>query len=100
MSTETEILLLTILVPALTPMVVWLTVRVIGNLPKWLVPLIALVAGGLIQGVEAALSGAIELSVPLGILLGGAGVAVREIYDQLASANRAVADDRPVPRML
>jgi len=70
--------MVTLLVPLA---VAWLKPRIV-RLPKWAVPLSAILLGAFGQYL-ASLSGFVEANVALGVVLGGCAVGVREVADQI-----------------
>lgn len=73
---------ITILTPILAPLAVALAKTISARLPRWTLPLIAGLIGGLID-ICAALLTSHEFSGANGVLLGLAGVGLRELVDQL-----------------
>lgn len=70
------------IVALLVPVAVaWLKPR-IARLPKWAVPLSAILLGAVGQYL-ASLSGYVEVNAALGVALGAAAIGVREVADQV-----------------
>lgn len=81
--------ILTLLTPIIAPLIVALVKTITTKLPKWSLPLIAGIAGGLVEVINSFATGA-PLTGYQGIALGLAGVGVREFVDQLGKARAAM----------
>lgn len=77
--------ILVALIPLLVPVVLAGVKGVTSRFPKWLLPVLAPVIGGLLDAGLAAL-GMVSVGPVWGAVLGAAGVAVREIVDQIKKA--------------
>lgn len=76
--------LLLALIPLLVPIIVAVLKNVISTLPTWTIPIIASALGELLN-VVSGLAGGPTTSALNGLLLGSAGVGVRELLDQVKS---------------
>lgn len=77
----TEELINAAIIGAVPVAVAWLKPR-IARLPRWAVPLVAILLGAAGQYM-AALTGAVDVDVTTGLVLGGAGIGLREVADQV-----------------
>lgn len=73
------------LIAVLVPLVVGLFKKIVPDIPKWLLPVLAAVLGPAFDLGIAALSGA-EFNGIAGVLAGLAGVGLREVKDQAIKA--------------
>lgn len=72
-----------------TPMLIAMFKLLIPKIPKQLLPVIAPVIGGLIDGLASA-SGLQESSPMLSVVAGSAGVGLRELFDQFKSTDKTI----------
>lgn len=70
-----------------TPMIIAMFKLMIPKIPKQLLPVIAPVIGGLIDGLASA-SGLHESSPMLSVIAGSAGVGLRELFDQFKASDK------------
>jgi len=77
--------IITALTPVLVPLLIVLAKLAIAKLPKWSLPILAMVLGVLLDVLNGLVTGT-TLGPMWGAILGFAGVGVREIVDQLKKA--------------
>ena len=73
------------IVVALVPVIVAAIKGAIGNIPKWLLPVLAAALGPAVDAVLAALNGT-DATGLAAVALGLAGVGLREVYKQIKDA--------------
>jgi hypothetical protein len=73
--------IISLLTPVIAPIITGVVRKVFDKIPKWTLPIICGLLGGVIQVIDNALGG--QIAWWQGILLGLAGVGVREVFDQL-----------------
>lgn len=69
------------------PILLYIVKLLIPKIPKWLIPILAPVLGGLVDAAIAYGSGGTANPI-VGAFLGSAGVGLREIIDQLKKAGQ------------
>lgn len=84
--------IITALIPAVTPMLVWGIKLLVPKIPKMWLPIIAPVLGALIAVIQHLGTLSWE-NVVVGAVLGLAGTGIREMWDQV---NKAAAPAAPV----
>lgn len=94
-----QLTLLEQLVPILVPLAVAGIKRVAIHLPKWAIPAVIVPALGVMgQAFASAATGA-DIDPILGVVLGGIGLFVREVADQIKAPVREIRDGEPAPRV-
>lgn len=73
---------LVVLIPAVVPLLVAAAKKLIVKLPTWVMPILAAALGEAINWVSGLLGGP-SVGAVAGVLLGAAGVGVREVLDQV-----------------
>lgn len=85
-----------LLIPIIVPALVSGLKRLLSELPTWTLPIAAGVMGVILQGIEAALTSG-DIHPGVGVLLGLAGVGIREVYDQQRQRSSPEDDGAPRP---
>ena len=89
MPEEMPIELVQALIPILVPLLVDLAVQAVGRLPKWTVPVLLVPALGMAGQAVAALALEFQVDPLVGVVLGGVGLWIHEVRDQLQKAGHA-----------
>jgi hypothetical protein len=74
------------LIPVLVPVAIALLKALFAKLPSRWLPVLAPIIGGVIEGAMA-VSGLVDNTSGIGVVLGAAGVGLRELLDQLRKPN-------------
>lgn len=73
------------LVTVIVPLVIYFAKVIVPKIPKWLIPILAPILGGVAEAVLAYASGGTP-NPALGAVLGAAGTGLREVVDQIKKA--------------
>jgi len=82
MDVKTVSLLITSLTPVVVPLVIIGVKKISGDKHKWILPALASILGGVIDAINLFITGN-SVGPAWGIVLGAAGVALREFVDQV-----------------
>jgi hypothetical protein len=84
-STTEDVPIQVAIITAVTPVIIAAVKRFVPNIPKAWIPILAPIVGMSLE-ISLHFAAGTGISVWLGALLGGAGVGLRELYDQLKKA--------------
>jgi hypothetical protein len=83
MTTAQVATLITLATPFVVPVLVAVAKQLPTALPSWTLPILAVVLGAAIDGINQVVTGQ-SVGVLSGAALGAAGIGVREVVDQLS----------------